>query len=220
MPVGPDSAFQPMEDPPETRQPAPLGSRCPPGAALLLLYSLATLASYLLEVASHSLLIRAAGPFLPPLLSAAWFSHQAAANVTFTVLLPLTLTWICSSWPLGGTSCHLDPGLAFLTFYASGHLLTHAAADCCASVLWPPWALNHRAARRLVFWTGGFWLLVLVLGTPALQTLLNRAEPYNRTPTGEPPHCSSRLTLNQLVFGFGVPLGVLSAFHSLLKAKL
>lgn len=127
--------FQPMEDPPETRQPAPSGSLCPPGAALFLLYSLATLASYMLEVASHNLVIRAAGPLLSSLLSATWFSHQAAANVTFTVLLPLTLTWTCSSWPLGDTFCHLDPGLAFLTFYASGRLLTHAAAGCCTCAL-------------------------------------------------------------------------------------
>lgn len=61
---------------------------------------------------------------------------------------------------------------------------------------------------------------MLVLGTPALRTLVNQAEPYNRTPTGEPPNSSSKFTLNQLVFGFGVPLGVLSAFHSLLKANL
>ncbi|KAM5207561.1 formyl peptide receptor-related sequence 4-like [Hipposideros larvatus] len=212
--------MQPMEDPSETRQPAPAGTLCPPEAVLFFFYSLVALASYLLEVASHSLVIRAAGPLLPPLLSAAWFGHQAATDVVFTVLLPLTLTWTRSSWPLGGTFCPLDPGLTFLTFYASGRLLTRTAADHCASVLWPAWALNHRAARRVVFWAGGFWLLALVLGTPALQALANRAEPYNRTPTRELPHCFSDPTLNQLVFGFGVPLGVLSAFHSLLKAKL
>lgn len=219
-PVGPDSTVQPTEDPSETRQPAAPGTLCPPEAVLFFFYSLAALASYLLDVVSHSMVIRAAGPLLPPLLSAAWFGYQAATDVAFTVLLPLTLIWTRSSWPLGSTSCPLDPGLAFLTFYASGRLLARTAADHCASVLWPAWAVNHRTARRVVFWAGGFWLLVLVLGAPTLRALVNRAQPYNRTPAGEPPHCSSNPTLNQLVLGFGVPLGVLSAFHSLLKAKL
>ncbi|XP_024422110.1 formyl peptide receptor-related sequence 4-like [Desmodus rotundus] len=222
-PVGPHSTTQPMEDPSEMWRPAPLGVLCPPGAALFLCYSLAALACYLLEMASHSLVIRVAGPCLPPALSATWFGHQAATDVAFMVLLPLVLTWTSSSWPLGGTFCHLDPGLAFLTFYASGRLLTRAAADCCSSVLWPAWALSHHSARRVVFWAGGFWLLLLVLGLRAqgaLRGWVVRVELPNGTSTGEPSHLSSDLALNQLVFGFGVPLGVLRAFHSLLKAKL
>ncbi|XP_036130883.1 formyl peptide receptor-related sequence 4-like [Molossus molossus] len=222
-PVGPHSTNQPMEDPPETPQPAPLGVLCPPEAALFLLYSLATLASCLLEAASHGLVIQAAGPCLPPPLSAAWFGHQAVTDVAFMVLLPLILTWTCSGWPWGGAFCHLDPGLDFLAFYASGRLLTRAAADCCAGLLWPAWALAHRGARRAAFWAGAFWLFLLVVRVWALRApwgWRNRAEPYNRTSTWESPHFSSNLALNQLVFGFGVPLGVLSALHSLLRAKL
>ncbi|XP_035868751.1 formyl peptide receptor-related sequence 4-like [Phyllostomus discolor] len=212
-----------MEGPSETRRPAPLGVLCPPGAALFLCYSLAALASYLLEVASHVLVIRVAGPCLPPMLSAAWFGHQAITDVAFMVLLPLVLTWTPSGWPLGGTFCHLDPGLAFLTFYASGRLLTRAAADCCCWALWPAWALSHRSARQVVLWAGGFWLLLLVLGVRALRAprgWVAQGELPNGTSSQEPPPLSPDLALNQLVFGFGVPLGVLRAFHSLLKAKL
>ncbi|XP_066228664.1 probable G-protein coupled receptor 32 [Saccopteryx leptura] len=222
-PVGPDSAIWPMEAPSETQRPAPPGFLHPPEAVLFLVYCLVTLASYLLEVASHSLVIRATGPRLPPLLSAAWFGHQAATDMAFTALLPLVLTWTPSGWPLGGTFRHMDPGLAFLTFYASGRLLTRAAADRCALVLWPAWALNHRATRRVVFWAGGFWFLLLILRVRALQGWVNRAEPYNWTSArepGEPPIFPANPALNLLVFGFGVPLGVLGTLHSLLKARL
>lgn len=210
-----------MEDPSDARQLAPLGILCPPEAALFLSYSLAILAAYLLEVASLGLVIQAAGPHLPPALSAAWFSHQAATDVAFTVLLPLALTRTPSCWPLGAAFCRLDPGLALLTCYASGRLLARVAADGWASTLWPAWALGHRGARGTAFWAGGFWLLLLVLGAQGLRGrgCAGLAQPENRTSAGELPGLSS-LALNQLVFGFGVPLGVLGALHSLLQAQL
>lgn len=160
-PVGPKSIIQPLEDPLETWQLSPAGALCPPGTTLFLLYSLAALISYLL-------VIQGAGPPLPPALSADWFGHQAMADAAFTVLLPLPLTWTLPGWPLGGIFYHLDPGLVFLTFYASGGPLTRAAADRCTSALQPTWAQNHRTAWRAVFWAGGFGLLLLVLGTSAL----------------------------------------------------
>lgn len=45
------------------------------------------------------------------------------------------------------------------------------------------------------------------------------AWPGNRTRARELPHLSG-LALSQLVFGFGVPLGVRGALHSLLQAQL
>ena len=160
-PVGPNSIIQPVEDPLETWQPSPAGALCPPGTALFLLYSLAALISCLL-------VIQGAGPLLPPPLSADWLGHQAMADAAFTVLLPLPLTWTLSGWPLGGIFCHLDPSLVFLTFYASGGPLTHAAADRYTSALQPTWAQNHRRAWRAVFWAEGLGLLLLVVGTSAL----------------------------------------------------
>lgn len=56
-PVDPDSTMQSIEDPSETRPPALPGALCPPEAVLFFFYSLAALASYLLEVGSHSLVI-------------------------------------------------------------------------------------------------------------------------------------------------------------------
>ncbi|VTJ73880.1 Hypothetical predicted protein [Marmota monax] len=227
-PVGPHSIIQPMEDPAETPRLAPHEALCLPWASLILLYSLVALTSYLLEVTSHGLLIKAAGPLLPSPLSAAWFGHQATTDAIFTVLLPLTLTWTRSCWPLGAAFCRLDPSLAFLTFYASGRLLTRAAADCQAVLLQPAWALAHHTARQVVFWAAGFWLLLLGLGGSALRALRDQAspaDPYNRTPAGQLPSQGqgSRSwghVLDQLVFGLGVPLGVLSTFHSLLRARL
>lgn len=165
---------------------------------------------------------------MPSPLSAAWFGHQATTDAIFTVLLPLTVTWTRSCWPLGDAFCRLDPSLAFLTFYASGRLLTLVAADCQASLLWPAWARAHHAARRGVFWASGFWILLLGLGGPALRALRDQAspaDPYNRMPAGEPPSQgqdsrSWAHRLDQLVFGLGVPLGVLGTFHSLLQARL
>ena len=51
---------------------------------------------------------------------------------------------------------------------------------------------------------------------------MNRDNPFNKTPAREPPQPSSSSSpaLSQLAFSFGVPLAVLGAFHSLLKARL
>lgn len=121
-PAGPYPAPRPCS-------PMPTG-RSPP---VLLLPG--RLACSLLEAANHSLTMGAAGPLPPSPLPAVRFGHQAATDVAFTILLPLTLTWTRSGRALVGTFCHLDPSLASLTFYASSRLLTRTAADCWASPL-------------------------------------------------------------------------------------
>lgn len=144
------------------------------------------------------------------------------------MLLPLSLTWTLSCWPLGGDFCHMDPSLAFLTFWVSGRLLTRVAANCYTALGQPAWELGHRRARRVVFWSAGFWLLLVSLGRltlRAVRTQASLAVPYNRTPaTGSPgldqDSRPSGPLLDQMVFGFGVPLGVLSTFHRVLRAQL
>lgn len=139
MPAGPHRPVQPMEENPETlRAPTPPPRPCSPmptGRSPPVLLLPGRLACSLLEAANHSLTMGAAGPLPPSPLPAVRFGHQAATDVAFTILLPLTLTWTRSGWALVGTFCHLDPSLASLTFYASSRLLTRTAADCWASPL-------------------------------------------------------------------------------------
>ncbi|XP_028714660.2 formyl peptide receptor-related sequence 1-like [Peromyscus leucopus] len=221
--------MQPVEDDPaEMQQPAPLGTLYLPWAILFLLYSLVTIVSYLLDMASHSLLAQPRGSLHPAPLSAAWVGYQLIADIVFLGLLPLGLTWTHSCWPLGLTFCHLDPGLAFLAFSTSGRLLTHVAADHCTSLLQPSWALGHCVVRQIVICAGGFWILLLGLAGRALGTRRDGngwSDPCNRTMALESPrHGQDPLAwspvLDQLVFGFGVPLGVLSVFHSVVRGQL
>lgn len=210
------------------QQTAPPGTVYLPWAILFLLYSLVAIVSYLLNMASHSLLAQTGGSLLPAPLSAAWFGHQLIADIIFLGLLPLSLTWTHTLWPLGLTFCHLDPHLAFLTFCASGRLLTHVAADHCTSLLQPSWALSHRLVRQVVIWAGGFWLLLLCLAGRALGTLgarTGQSDPFNRTTILETLRYDQDFLawspiLDQLVFGFGVPLGALSVFHRLVREQL
>lgn len=210
------------------QQPAPLEVLYLPWAILFLLYSLVAIVSYLVDMASHSLLAQAGESLLPGPLSAACFGHQLVADIIFLGLLPLSLTWTHTCWPLGLAFCHLDPRLAFLTFSASGRLLTHVAADHCTSLLQPSWALAHRIARQIVIWAGRFWILLLGLAVRALGTSRDRngcSDPFNRTVTLESPRHGQDPSawspeLDQLVFGFGVPLGILSVFHSVVREQL
>ncbi|XP_042556029.1 formyl peptide receptor 2-like [Dipodomys spectabilis] len=217
-----------MENPSEPWLPAPPAVLGPPWAALVLLYSLVMVTSYVLEVASHGLLARAAGPLLPRHLSTAWFGHQVTVDFTFTALLPLSLTCTRSCWPLGGAFCRADPGLSFFTCWASGRLLARGAADSYTSLCQPAWALGHHTARQMVFWAGGFWIFLLGLGGSALQARRDQASlavPSNRTLAAEVPSHSQGFgawspVLDQLAFGFGVPLGVMAFSRSLLGAQL
>lgn len=205
----------------ERQQPAPVGSQYLPWAVLFLLYSLMAIISYLLDMTSYSLLLQAGGSLLPAPLYAACFGHQLIADIIFLGLLPLSLTWTRTCWPL-------DPCLAFLTFCASGRLLIHVTADCCTSLLQPSWALGYRKVRQVVVWAGGFWILLLGLAGRSLGTLRDQtghSDPFNRTMTLESPRHDQdpwawNPMLDQLVFGFGVPLGVLRVFHSLVREKL
>ncbi|XP_021483586.2 LOW QUALITY PROTEIN: formyl peptide receptor-related sequence 4-like [Meriones unguiculatus] len=217
-----------MEDPVEMQQPAPLGTLYLPWAILSLLYSLVAVVSYLLDMVSHSLLAQTGGSLLPAPLSAAWFGHQLIADIIFLGLLPLSLIWTHTCWLLGLVFCHLDLHLAFLTFCASGRLLAHVAADHCTSLLQPSWALSHHIVRQIVIWAGGFWILLLGLAGRALGTLRNRTGqggPFNRTLILESLRHDQDLwawnpMVDQLVFGFGVPLGILSAFHRMVQEQL
>lgn len=102
------------------QQPAPLGSQYLPWAVLFLLYSLMAVVSYLLHMTCYGLLAQAGGSPFPAPLSAAWFGHQLIADIISLGLLPLSLTWTHTCLAMGLAFCHLDPGLAFLTFCASG----------------------------------------------------------------------------------------------------
>lgn len=212
----------------EIQQPAPLVTLYLPWAILFLLYSLVAVVSYLLDMVSHSLLAQAGGSLLPAPLSAAWFGHQLIADIIFLGLLPLSLIWTHTCWLLGLAFCHLDPRLAFLTFCASGQLLAHVAADHCTSLLQPSWALSHHLVRQVFIWAGGFWILLLGLAGRALETLRTRtgqSDPFNRTLTLESLRHDQDLwawspMVDQLVFGFGVPLGILSVFHRMVREQL
>ncbi|XP_006897412.1 PREDICTED: C5a anaphylatoxin chemotactic receptor 1-like [Elephantulus edwardii] len=218
--MGPHRTGQPMEDSSAVTQcPEPPGGLCPSWAVLGLLYFLVMLIAYLLDVASHGLLTQESDPHLPPSLVATWFGHQAAADVTFTVILPLTVAWTGSAWPLGVTFYRLDPDLAILTFYASGRLLTRTAAGAFTTVQWPSWGVTLRAPRTAVSGAGTAWLLLLITCGPSLRTwsyLVSTAESSNGTPGWDFPGPA----LNQLVFGFGVPLGVLSVVRWLVGMHL
>ena len=112
-PVGLDRIIPPLGDPLETRPPSSPRSPKPTGGHPLPPLLPGCRPHLVLPGGSQPQPVQAAGP-------SCLHPHQLPGSAAFTVLPPLTLTWMRSGWPLGGIFRHLDPGLAFLTLYGGG----------------------------------------------------------------------------------------------------
>ncbi|XP_040182809.1 chemokine-like receptor 1 [Rana temporaria] len=100
-------------------------------------------------------------------VNSVWFLSLAFADFTFSLFLPLTITYYAldGHWPFGSFMCKLNRFVLYLNMCASVLQLTVISIDRCISIVFPVWCRNHRTVRLavkviLVLWIASFLLNV------------------------------------------------------------
>ncbi|XP_073457330.1 formyl peptide receptor 2-like [Aquarana catesbeiana] len=98
-------------------------------------------------------------------VNSVWFLSVAFADFTFSLFLPLTITYIALSyyWPFGTFMCKLNRFSIYLNMSASVLQLTVISIDRCISVVFPIWCRNHRTVRLAVKVILAIWIISLLL---------------------------------------------------------
>ncbi|XP_073457327.1 formyl peptide receptor 2-like [Aquarana catesbeiana] len=98
-------------------------------------------------------------------VNSVWFLSLAFADFTFSLFLPLTVTYIALDfhWPFGTFMCKLHFFALYLNLSASVLQLTVISIDRCISVVFPVWCRNHRTVRLAVKVVLALWIVSLLL---------------------------------------------------------
>ncbi|XP_077312222.1 chemerin-like receptor 1 [Lithobates pipiens] len=98
-------------------------------------------------------------------VNSVWFLSLAFADFTFSLFLPLTITYLAfeGHWPFGTFMCKLQFFTIFLNLSASVLQLTIISIDRCISVVFPVWCRNHRTVRLAVKVVLALWIVSLLL---------------------------------------------------------
>lgn len=130
----------------------------------LVFYSL----TFVIGVIGNSVVIWAAGFKMKKTVNTVWFLNLAVADFLFTLLLPLSVTYLALDfhWPFRNFMCKMNTGISFVNMYASVYFLVVISVDRCVSVVWPVWTQNNRNVRKASWVSLAVWILALILSTP------------------------------------------------------
>lgn len=130
----------------------------------LVIYSL----TFVMGVIGNGVVIWAAGFKMKKTVNTVWFLNLALADFLFTMLLPLSVTYLALdfNWPFGNAMCKINSGISFVNMYASVYFLVVISADRCVSVVWPVWTQNNRNVRKASWVSLAVWILALILSSP------------------------------------------------------
>lgn len=130
----------------------------------LVVYSL----TFVIGVLGNSVVIWAAGFKMKKTVNTVWFLNLAVADLLFTMLLPLSVTYLALDfhWPFKTFMCKMNTGISFVNMYASVYFLVVISVDRCMSVVWPVWIQNNRNVRKASWVSLAVWILALILSSP------------------------------------------------------
>lgn len=130
----------------------------------LVVYSL----TFVSGVIGNAVVIWAAGFKMKKTVNTVWFLNLAVADFLFTMLLPLSVTYLALDfhWPFRNFMCKINSGISFVNMYASVYFLVVISVDRCMSVVWPVWTQNNRNVRKASWVSLAIWILALILSSP------------------------------------------------------
>ncbi|XP_077312220.1 chemerin-like receptor 1 [Lithobates pipiens] len=119
----------------------------------------------LLGITGNGLVIWFVAFRLKKMVNSVWFLSLACADFTFSLFLPLNITYVALNyhWPFGSFMCKLSRFVLYLNMCASVLQLTVISIDRCISVVFPVWCRNHRTVRLAVKVVLALWIVCLIL---------------------------------------------------------
>ncbi|XP_077312216.1 N-formyl peptide receptor 2-like [Lithobates pipiens] len=132
---------------------------------LNILYIVVLSGIFLLGIAGNGLVIWFVAFKMKKTVNSVWFLSLAFADFTFSLFLPLIVTYVALDfhWPFGSFMCKFHLFSLYLNLSASVLQLTVISIDRCISVVFPVWCRNHRTVRLAVKVVVAIWIVSLLL---------------------------------------------------------
>lgn len=176
-----------------------------------------------LGLCGNGLVIWIAGFKAKRTVNTTWYQSLALVDFLYCALLPFSITQTATSaWLFGPFMCKMTSFSMFLNMFTSIFIMVLISIDRCVVVVWPVWAQNHRTPRKAAVAVITVWAICVALSIPSL--LFRKV-----TTTGQIQRCFNDFTLPnsrvntpvvRFVFGFVLPLIVITVCYSLLLLKL
>ncbi|XP_072280526.1 C3a anaphylatoxin chemotactic receptor-like [Pyxicephalus adspersus] len=164
-----------------------------------------------------------------------WFCNLALADMFCCLAFPLLIAqYFYDEWLYGQAFCKMLPSIIFFTMFASIFTLVAISVDRCLLVVQPVWSKNHRTLHMARIICLVIWMLSSLMCLPValhrttfteenltlcgyghsdLQYLNRSSETYVYYPEKE-------VTFTRMIFGFLIPLLIISTSYACLAFKL
>ncbi|XP_018408705.1 PREDICTED: C3a anaphylatoxin chemotactic receptor-like [Nanorana parkeri] len=174
-----------------------------------------------------------------------WFWNLAMADVTCCLFIPLSIVQLFhGEWLYGPALCKILPVIVHLTMFASVFTLVAISIDRCLLVVQPVWAQNKRSLRMAWALCVVIWMLSFLMCLPAVlhrKTILydnitfclyiydedydddaiDHSLSHNSTDEDyQIPPLDITITFTRMIFGFLIPLLIVSSSYILLASKV
>lgn len=177
-----------------------------------------------------------------------WFWNLAVADLTCCLFIPLSIVPLFHhDWLYGPAMCKIVPMIVHLTMYASVFTLVAISIDRCLLVVQPVWAQNKRSLQMAWILCLVIWMLSFLMCLPSIlhrKAILYANVTYcmyiyedydyeydydatdhsssdNSTFEHDGPHpVYVTITYTRMIFGFLIPLLIVSSCYILLASKV
>ncbi|XP_018408679.1 PREDICTED: C3a anaphylatoxin chemotactic receptor-like [Nanorana parkeri] len=167
-----------------------------------------------------------------------WFWNLALADMTCCLTFPFFIVqFFYDEWLYGPALCKIIPSTIVFTMFASIFTLVAISIDRCILVIQPVWAKNHRTLRMVWIICLAIWTLSFLMCLPVVLYRTTFTE-KNLTQCGyrqmDLQHSNGSdinvetyvsfpdktVTYTRIIFGFLIPLLIISASYARLASKI
>ncbi|XP_040271975.1 chemokine-like receptor 1 [Bufo bufo] len=159
-----------------------------------------------------------------------WLLNLALADFMFSFSLPLTIVYTAMDhhWIFGKAMCKMNSFILFLNMFTSILILTTISLDRCITVIFPVWSQNHRSIKPASLLALGAWMIGFLLSTPSF--IFRDTEPrdnsiicfnnYTMFGIRNGPKIHAMMTMIRFVFGYLIPLIIITISYAIIVFKL
>ncbi|KAG8597837.1 hypothetical protein GDO81_002404 [Engystomops pustulosus] len=159
-----------------------------------------------------------------------WLFNLALADFMFSFFLPVTIVYTAMDhhWIFGQVMCKLNSFILFLNMFTSILILSTISLDRCITVILPVWSQNHRTTKLASILAVVAWIVGFLLSTPSFifRDTVERHKKiicfnnYEMFGEGNGPRIHTLMTIVRFVFGYLIPLILITISYSIIVFKI
>ncbi|XP_046872811.1 LOW QUALITY PROTEIN: C3a anaphylatoxin chemotactic receptor-like [Hypomesus transpacificus] len=181
---------------------------------------------FVLGVCGNTTVIWIAGFKMKKTVNTICYLSLAISDLLFCSCLPFNIVNIVhKKWIFGLFMCKFASFVMFVNMYSSIFLLVIISVDRCVSVAFPVWGQNNRTLKRVMIAVFLAWVISIIISVPGLivrdviiapiEQVLICVIRYDLLSNSH-----TAIVVNRLVFGFVLPIVIISLCYSVIIIKL